>query len=91
MRVVTRCSDGTLGWEEYSPYDGIIVTAGSPAVPDNLKMQLVVGGRMIIPVGNKKSQVLKVLTKKSDEDFDIENFPQFAFVPLIGKEGWKEK
>lgn len=46
---------------------------------------------MVIPVGNKTSQSMKILTKISEEEFDIQDMPQFAFVPLIGKEGWKEK
>ena len=91
LRIVTRCGDGTVGWEEYAPYDGIIVTAGSPSIPENLRKQLSVGGRMVIPVGSKQSQILKVLTKNSDDEFIVESIPQFAFVPLIGKEGWKEK
>jgi protein-L-isoaspartate(D-aspartate) O-methyltransferase len=91
IRVACRLGDGTIGWIEYGPYDGILVTAGSPSVPENLKKQLTVGGRLVIPVGDRHSQVLKVLTKRDDETFEIENIPQFAFVPLIGKEGWKEK
>ncbi|MCX6150027.1 MAG: protein-L-isoaspartate(D-aspartate) O-methyltransferase [Ignavibacteriales bacterium] len=91
IRVACRLGDGTIGWAEFAPFDGIIVTAGSPTVPENLKKQLTVGGRLVIPVGDRKSQSLKILTKKDDETFEIENIPQFTFVPLIGKEGWKEK
>lgn len=91
IRAALRCADGTIGWEEFAPYDGIIVTAGGPTVPIKLKKQLAVGGKMVIPVGNKTSQAMKVLTKTSEEEFDIQDMPQFTFVPLIGKEGWKEK
>jgi protein-L-isoaspartate(D-aspartate) O-methyltransferase len=91
VRIACRLGDGTIGWAEFAPFDGIIVTAGSPVVPENLKKQLAVGGRLVIPVGDKKSQVLKILTKKDDETFWIENVPQFTFVPLIGREGWKER
>jgi len=91
IRAALRCADGTIGWEEYAPYDGIIVTAGGPTVPVKLKKQLAVGGKMVIPVGNKTSQSMKILTKISEEEFDIQDMPQFTFVPLIGKEGWKEK
>jgi protein-L-isoaspartate(D-aspartate) O-methyltransferase len=91
IRAACRLGDGTIGWAEFAPFDGILVTAGSPSIPENLKKQLAVGGRMVIPVGDRRSQVLKVLTKKDDDSFEIENIPQFAFVPLIGKEGWKEK
>jgi len=91
LKIAARCSDGTIGWEEFSPYDGIIVTAGGPTVPINLKKQLAVGGRLVIPVGDKQVQTLHVITKISDKDFQSREVPYFAFVPLIGKEGWKEK
>lgn len=91
LRINTKCGDGTLGWEEYSPYDGIIVTAGSPTVPNSLKKQLALGGRMVIPVGDKTSQQLKIITKLEEDKFEIEDVPEFAFVPLIGREGWREK
>ena len=90
LRIAARCSDGTIGWDEFAPYDGIIVTAGGPAIPENLKKQLAVKGKMIIPVGDKKSQTIKINTKISDKNFTTEETPYFAFVPLIGKEGWKE-
>ena len=91
LRINTKCGDGTLGWEEYAPYNGIIVTAGSPTIPGSLKKQLALGGRMVIPVGDKSSQRLKIVTKLEEEKFDVEDIPEFAFVPLIGREGWKEK
>lgn len=90
-RVAARCSDGTIGWEEFAPYDGIIVTAGGPSIPQNLKKQLKVGGRMVIPVGDRTSQTMKIVTKIDEDKFNIEDVPQFAFVPLIGREGWKEE
>jgi len=90
IRVHCKYGDGTLGWDQYSPFDKIIVTAGSPSIPESLKKQLAINGRMVIPVGNMSSQTLKVLTKKSENEFEIEDIPQFAFVPLIGREGWKE-
>jgi protein-L-isoaspartate(D-aspartate) O-methyltransferase len=90
IRVHCKCGDGTLGWDQYSPFDKIIVTAGSPSIPETLKKQLAINGRMVIPVGNMSSQTLKVLTKTAENEFEIEDIPQFAFVPLIGREGWKE-
>lgn len=90
LRIAARCSDGTIGWDEFAPYDGIIVTAGGPTIPENLKKQLAINGKMIIPVGDKKSQTMKIITKISSDDFKTEENPYFAFVPLIGKEGWKE-
>ncbi len=91
LKIAARCSDGTIGWEEFSPYDGIIVTAGGPTVPINLKKQLAIGGRLVIPVGDKQVQTLQIITKISEDEFQTNEVPYFAFVPLIGKEGWKEK
>jgi protein-L-isoaspartate(D-aspartate) O-methyltransferase len=91
IRVHVKCGDGTIGWEEYAPYDGIIVTAGSPSIPASLKKQLNIEGRLVIPVGDKNSQTLKIVTKKGDNDFEIIDVPEFAFVPLIGREGWNDK
>ncbi|MGE5365019.1 MAG: protein-L-isoaspartate(D-aspartate) O-methyltransferase [Bacteroidota bacterium] len=91
IRAVMRLGDGTIGWSEYAPFDGIIVTAGSPVVPVNLKKQLAVGGRLVIPVGDRKTQMLKIITKTAEEQYSEQDIPSFAFVPLIGKEGWKEK
>lgn len=91
IRVVCRLGDGTIGWNDYAPFDGIIVTAGSPTIPENLKKQLNIGGRLVIPVGDRHSQVLKILVKTSEDTFREENIPHFAFVPLIGREGWKER
>ncbi|MFH1196306.1 MAG: protein-L-isoaspartate(D-aspartate) O-methyltransferase [bacterium] len=90
IRAALRCSDGTIGWEEFSPYDGIIVTAGSPNIPVSLKKQLAINGRLVIPVGDKTSQSLKILTKIKEGEFKLDEVKQFAFVPLIGREGWKE-
>jgi protein-L-isoaspartate(D-aspartate) O-methyltransferase len=90
VRVHCKCGDGTVGWDAYSPFDKIIVTAGAPNIPEALKKQLAVNGKMVIPVGTMNSQTLKVLTKTDNNEFEIEEIPQFVFVPLIGKEGWKE-
>jgi protein-L-isoaspartate(D-aspartate) O-methyltransferase len=91
IRVSTKCGDGTIGWSEHAPYDGIIVTAGSPDIPESLKNQLSLGGRLVIPVGGKRTQTLKVVTRLSDDKYDIESIPEFAFVPLIGREAWKKE
>jgi len=88
IRVHTKYGDGTIGWDEYAPYHGIIVTAGSPSVPVSLKKQLTAGGRLVIPVGDKKSQILKIIRKVSEDEFEVKDIPEFAFVPLIGREGW---
>lgn len=91
LRINTKCGDGTIGWDEFAPYDGIIVTAGSPIIPESLKKQLAVGGRLVVPVGDKHSQTLKVITKLESDNFNIEDIPEFSFVPLIGREGWNQK
>jgi len=90
IRVHAKYGDGTIGWNEFAPFDGIIVTAGSPSIPNRLKEQLAVGGRMIIPVGDRSSQKLYLLRKISENEFDSEIIPEFSFVPLIGREGWKK-
>jgi protein-L-isoaspartate(D-aspartate) O-methyltransferase len=90
IRVHAKYGDGTIGWTEFAPFDGIIVTAGSPSVPQKLKDQLTVDGKMVIPVGDRNSQKLYKLTKISDNEFATEIIPEFTFVPLIGREGWKQ-
>ena len=90
IRVHAKYGDGTIGWAEFAPFDGIIVTAGSPSIPNKLKEQLAVGGRMIIPVGDKVSQKLLLVKKTGENNFEVETIPEFAFVPLIGREGWKK-
>lgn len=91
IRVNTKYGDGTIGWAEYAPYAGIMVTAGSPSVPISLKKQLAFGGKLVIPVGDKYSQTLKIITKIDEEKYDVEDIPQFTFVPLIGREGWEQE
>lgn len=91
IRVHLKCGDGTIGWNEFAPYDGIIVTAGSPSIPESLKKQLKIGGKLVIPIGSKNSQILNVITKIDVDKFHINEIPEFVFVPLIGKEGWKGK
>jgi protein-L-isoaspartate(D-aspartate) O-methyltransferase len=91
IRVHTKYGDGTIGWEEYAPFNGIMVTAGAPSVPEPLKKQLEIYGRLVIPVGDKVSQKLSVITKTGDKKFSTRDIPEFSFVPLIGREGWNEK
>lgn len=90
IRVHAKYGDGTIGWSEFAPFDGIIVTAGSPVIPKKLKEQLSIGGRMVIPVGDKISQKLYLIRKDSEDNFEVETIPEFTFVPLIGREGWKK-
>ena len=82
--------NGTLGWEEFSPYDRIIVTAGAKDTPTPLIHQLKEGGIMVIPVGDAYSQELKVIKKKKKE-INIQTVERCIFVPLIGKYGWRKE
>ncbi|MCJ7657389.1 MAG: protein-L-isoaspartate O-methyltransferase, partial [Candidatus Atribacteria bacterium] len=79
--------DGSKGLEKYSPYDGIIVTAGSPEIPRNLIDQLNEKGRIVIPVGDSFSQDLLLGIKKKGK-LKISNYGGCVFVPLVGKYGW---
>src|SRR6516164_3347250 len=81
--------DGTKGWPDHAPYDGIIVAAGGPKIPDALKEQLKIGGRLVIPVGRDlKIQELVRVTRISETRFQREDLADVRFVPLIGHEGW---
>lgn len=84
-----KVGDGTVGWEENAPFDGIVVTAGAPKMPQPLLEQLADGGRLVVPIGGNFSQTLKVFEKKGKkvESIDVCGC---MFVPLIGKEGWKQ-
>lgn len=79
--------DGSKGIPAKAPYDKIIVTAGAPVVPKSLTDQLAENGMLIIPVGNRNKQVMLRITKKKHE-LITEEYDNFAFVPLLGKEGW---
>ena len=87
--ILFKAFDGTLGWEEYAPYDAIIVTAGAPSLPEPLLNQLADDGRLVIPVGNKYSQELVKVIKKRGS-FVHENLGGCRFVNLVGVHGWKE-
>ena len=86
-RIATKCGDGTIGWSDFAPFNGIIVTAGAPTVPQPLLKQLVDGGKLVIPVGNLENQTLVVITRRGDQ-FDRREVEGFRFVPLVGKMGW---
>jgi len=88
VNFTLRIGDGTLGWPENGPYDGIIVTAGAPVIPDKLREQLADSGRLIIPVGGGETQVLKLITR-TGETFKEEDITGCRFVKLIGKNGWQ--
>ncbi|MDZ7767915.1 MAG: protein-L-isoaspartate(D-aspartate) O-methyltransferase [Woeseiaceae bacterium] len=90
--VEVRYGDGSLGWPEEAPFDAIVVAAGGPAVPESLKRQLKVGGRLVMPVGKDLAlQELIRMIRISDDEFVEEDLADVRFVPLIGEEGWEEE
>ena len=88
QNIALHVGDGTLGWSDHGPYDGIIVTAAAPNLPNPLLVQLAVGGRMVIPVGDDQSQTLvRIIHKESG--FETEDLGDCRFVKLWGKYGWQ--
>jgi protein-L-isoaspartate(D-aspartate) O-methyltransferase len=81
--------DGTLGWQEFAPYDAILVTAAAPHVPQKLLDQLADGGRLVIPVGERFVQTLQTWTRKKN-DFSMNENIRVVFVPLIGEQCWRD-
>jgi protein-L-isoaspartate(D-aspartate) O-methyltransferase len=87
--IELRIDDGTRGWPEVAPFDAILVAASGPDVPRALKEQLAVGGRIIIPVGQRElGQSLRKITRKSHHEYEEADLGGVAFVPLIGEHGW---
>jgi protein-L-isoaspartate(D-aspartate) O-methyltransferase len=86
-RIASKTGDGTVGWNEFAPFDGIIVTAGAPDVPQPLMKQLAPGGKLVIPVGDLDVQTMVVISRTGDR-FDRREISGFKFVPLVGKMGW---
>lgn len=79
--------DGTLGWRDHSPFDAILVSAGSPTVPQPLLDQLADGGRLLVPIGNRDVQQL-VMYRRQGDRIDKRDVAAVRFVPLIGTHGW---
>lgn len=88
--VHIRIGDGTEGWPEAAPFDAIIASAGSPAVPDTLMHQLAIGAVLVIPVGRAPEQRLLKVRRCDANRFETEDLGAVAFVPLIGVHGWPE-
>lgn len=87
--VHVQCGDGSQGWPEHAPYAAIVVAAAAPEVPQSLKHQMAIGGRLVIPVGsNQLNQHLLRVVRTSESAFSMENLGAVRFVPLIGEEGW---
>ena len=86
---VSLCvGDGTLGWAAYAPYDAILVSAGSPSVPQPLLDQLADGGRLLVPEGDLETQHLMIYTRRGAR-VDKREVAPVRFVPLIGSHGWE--
>jgi protein-L-isoaspartate(D-aspartate) O-methyltransferase len=87
--IILRVTDGTMGWPDDAPFDAIIVTAGAPKVPQPLTDQLVMGGRMVVPIGDRISQEL-ILVERTPEGIRKTSSGGVRFVDLVGKYGWEE-
>lgn len=88
MRPTLICGDGTKGLPSYMPFDGIIVTAGAPKIPNTLIAQLKVGGILVIPVGDQKNQKMLQIKRVNETEITTKAYGDFAFVPLIGENAW---
>jgi len=88
--ISVKVMDGTLGWRGQGPYGAIIVTAGAPEVPKMLLEQLADGGRLIIPVGDRRTQELRLIRRAGDV-FESNLLGSARFVPLVGRFGWEEE
>ncbi|HEX4741562.1 MAG TPA: protein-L-isoaspartate(D-aspartate) O-methyltransferase, partial [Caulobacteraceae bacterium] len=89
--VEVRTGDGTHGWSDAAPFDAILAAAGGPAIPQILKDQLEIGGRLVMPVGEtQREQRLVKVTRKDATHFEEEDLGGVMFVPLIGEHGWAE-
>ena len=86
--VKIKTGDGTLGWDEFAPYDEMIVTAGAPGIPEALVRQLKDGGRIVIPIGSGGFGQILTLVEKIGKTIRTSEICACMFVPLIGKEGW---
>lgn len=87
--IQLKVADGSAGWPEYAPYDGIIVTAASPEIPAPLVEQLKIGGRLIIPIGGALHQIL-TLVCRGQQGIETTGICDCVFVPLVGQYGWEE-
>jgi len=85
--VLVHVGDGTIGWSEHAPYDGILVTAAAPQVPRPLLEQLQIGGRLVVPLGPEECQTLMRI-RRDEGGFHEESLGECRFVKLIGRHGW---
>lgn len=88
--IQLHVGDGSRGLPEHAPYDGILITAAAPTVPKPVLSQLKLGGRLVLPVGERWHQVLERWTKLADDKFEKDLDIPVSFVPLLGEHGWSE-
>jgi protein-L-isoaspartate(D-aspartate) O-methyltransferase len=89
--ATVKCFDGTLGWSAHAPYDGILVAAGGPDVPEPLLAQLQLGGRLVIPIGERRESQRLIRVVRTEKGYEREDHGACAFVPLIGHYGWSNQ
>jgi protein-L-isoaspartate(D-aspartate) O-methyltransferase len=89
--ATVKCFDGTRGWNAHAPYDGILVAAGGPDVPEPLLAQLKIGGRLVLPVGSRRDSQTLIRVIRTEKGFAREDHGACAFVPLIGHYGWSSQ
>jgi protein-L-isoaspartate(D-aspartate) O-methyltransferase len=89
--ATVKCFDGTLGWSAHAPYDGILVAAGGPNVPDPLLAQLKMDGKLVIPIGDTRESQRLIRVVRTEKGYAHEDHGACAFVPLIGHYGWSNQ
>ena len=88
--VAFRHGDGSMGWQEFAPYDRVLVAAAAPRVPDALREQLGERGLLVIPVGGVQLQHLEVWARSADGSWQSRRFGECRFVPLVGRDAWRD-
>jgi protein-L-isoaspartate(D-aspartate) O-methyltransferase len=89
--ATVKCFDGTLGWSAHAPYDGILVAAGGPSVPEPLLAQLKMDGKLVIPIGDTRESQRLIRVVRTEKGYAEEDHGACAFVPLIGHYGWSNQ
>jgi len=88
--VILRHGDGTLGWQEFAPYDRVLVAAAAPRVPESLRAQLAEPGVLVIPVGGEERQHLEVWRREPSGRWEGRRYGECRFVPLLGRDAWPD-
>jgi protein-L-isoaspartate(D-aspartate) O-methyltransferase len=89
--VALRHGDGSLGWQEFAPYDRVLVAAAAPRVPEALKAQLGRRGLLVIPLGGSQSQILEVWERGEGDEWNRTRHGECRFVPLVGRDAWERE